>query len=87
MFCLDVQCLIERRVDVTKLLSQNINIDELHHPVDDVWSELAVKLTKDDLTVDKDNCFTEVLCIFDSPKLKLKNNCKLKIISTKPLKV
>lgn len=57
MFCLDVQCLIERRVDVTKLLSQNINIDELHHPVDDVWSELAVKLTKDDLTVDKDYSF------------------------------
>lgn len=54
MFCLDVQCLIERRVDVTKLLNKKIKIDKLNHPIEDVWSELGIKMTKDDITVDKD---------------------------------
>jgi len=54
MFCLDVQCLIERRFDVTKLLNKRIKIDKLNHPIEDVWSELAIKMTKDDITVDKD---------------------------------
>lgn len=61
LFCLDVQCLLERRFDAVKLLEKNQDMKDFQHPPDNLWSELAIEIKtvsndKDyDLLIENDN--------------------------------
>lgn len=55
LFCLDVQCLLERRLDVIHLLDKKIAVNNLlRHPMDNIWTELAVEMKADEQTTDED---------------------------------